>query len=135
RKITKDFRGVLTVENDQTYRDGKMKTLLSFFAECEIHNLSIRATFDIGNGCWTGEDPYLQAKKIQPYAGYVHVKDVDVRQSVPQAASIGEGVIPWREILRLFPEHVPVALEYPCGNDPFAKLETELLKLEKTGVC
>lgn len=125
-EMTRSFKGLITVENDQTQDNGKMKALLTFYKACETAGVPIFATFDVGNGLWVGEDPLRSAYEIKRYTRYVHLKDV---AAGPEATFLGEGDVPWRDILTVFEPDVFAAIEYPCGDNPFDRLKAELSKL------
>ncbi|HET7578954.1 MAG TPA: hypothetical protein VFK33_06710 [Bacillales bacterium] len=128
-EITKDFAGDVTVENDQTQANGKMKALVKFLEECRTRSIPIYATFDIGNGCWVGENPLDTVFDIRPFTRFVHLKDVVMTDTAPKAVLLGEGEIPWRDLLGTFEPDIFAAIEYPCGQNPFDRLKEEISKL------
>ncbi|HET7580258.1 MAG TPA: hypothetical protein VFK33_13350 [Bacillales bacterium] len=128
-EITKNFAGVVTVENDQTRANGKMKALVKFLEACKTQAILIYATFDVGNGYWVGENPLLTVSEIQSFTRFVHLKDVVMADSVPKVALLGEGEVPWQDVLEAFKPDVFAAIEYPCGENPFDRLKEEMAKL------
>ncbi|MFL0266745.1 sugar phosphate isomerase/epimerase family protein [Candidatus Clostridium radicumherbarum] len=122
----------LTIENDQTEENGKVQKIKEFLDRAERLGAKVSCTFDIGNWLWQNEDPKENAYKLKPYVTYIHLKDAHL-QDKPQAAYLDEGIIPWREILKIFHEDIPVAIEYPCYPDTLVSLEKEITKLIKLG--
>lgn len=129
REVTESYQGLVTVENDQTPENGKVKALLQFFEASESAEVPIYATFDIGNCLWVGEDPLQAAAELRPFTKYVHLKDVLGKNGQPMAAYLGDGEIPWRKVLESFKPDVYAAIEYPCGDDPYERLKKEIEKL------
>jgi sugar phosphate isomerase/epimerase len=121
----------LTIENDQTKDNGRVNKIKTFLQLSEKLGMKISCTFDMGNWLWQKEDPVENANSLKPYITYIHLKDVIIGDT-PQAAFLDEGIIPWRSILEIFDENVPVALEYPCSPDVLARLKSEINKLTKT---
>lgn len=103
----------LTVENDQTAENGRLKKVQTFLECSAAENSSIGMTFDIGNWFWQKESPLLAAKALSRYTAVIHLKDV---ATVPDVHTVllDAGEIDWRQIMREFSPSVPVALEYPC---------------------
>jgi sugar phosphate isomerase/epimerase len=101
----------LTVENDQTKENGR-----------------IGMTFDIGNWIWQKEDPLNNAKRLSEYVSYIHLKDV-ADADKPYTTYLNEGGIGWRSVMDVLPSDVPLALEYPCGDQTAKQLEKEIRKV------
>lgn len=118
----------LTIENDQTEENGRAQKIKDFLESAKRLGAKISCTFDIGNWLWQNEDPKENAYKLKPYVTYIHLKDA-LLQDKPQAAYLDEGIIPWRDILKIFQEDIPVAIEYPCYPDTLVSLEKEISKL------
>lgn len=118
----------LTIENDQTKENGKVQKIKEFLDSASKLGAKVSCTFDVGNWLWQNEDPKENAYKLKPYVTYIHLKDACI-QDKPQAAYLDEGIIPWREILKVFDKAIPVAIEYPCYPDTLASLENEITKL------
>lgn len=129
KELTKNYKGTVTVENDQTEENGKMKALLQFLEAAKEVHLPIKATFDIGNVYWINEDPVESASKVSRYTRYVHMKDVILTDAGPEAAFLGTGVIPWKRVLDEFNSDVYIAIEYPCGDNPNETIKQELEKV------
>lgn len=126
KQFAEAFSGIITVENDQTERDGKMKALIPFYSESREKGIPVYATFDIGNGCWVGDDPLISAREVKKFTRFLHLKDVVMDAETPNAALLGEGRIPWQKILKEFDTNTYVAIEYPCGSEPLKQLTREI---------
>lgn len=120
----------LTIENDQTEENGRIQKINEFLQLAKKLGMKIGYTFDMGNWLWQGQDSMENAKILKPYVTYIHLKDVILRDK-PQTAFLDEGVIPWRSILGIFDNGIPVAIEYPCSPDTLTRLGTEIDKLVK----
>lgn len=121
---------LLTIENDQTEENGRIQKIKEFLQVSKKLGMKINCTFDVGNWLWQEEDPEKNAAILKPYVTYIHLKDVIVRDK-PMVVFLDEGGIPWRSILGIFDENIPVAIEYPCSPDTLARLKTEIDKLIK----
>jgi sugar phosphate isomerase/epimerase len=117
-----------TIENNINEAEGKSKKIKSFMDECKRLNLKIKCTFDVGNWVWQNEDPEENAQLLKDEVTYIHLKDVGIENG-PKAVLLDEGVIPWKRILRVFKDDLPVAIEYPCYPDPISILKSEIQKL------
>ena len=103
----------LTVENDQTAQNGRLKKIQAFLECAAVQNGSIGMTFDIGNWLWQQESSLLAAGALTPYTTEIHLKDVVTAPDV-HTVLLDAGEIDWRQIIREFSPSVPIALEYPC---------------------
>jgi sugar phosphate isomerase/epimerase len=117
-----------TIENNINEVEGKSKKIKNFMDECKRLNLKIKCTFDVGNWIWQNEDPEKNAQLLKDEVTYIHLKDVSIENG-PKAVLLDEGVIPWKRILRVFKDDLPVAIEYPCYPDPISILKGEIQKL------
>lgn len=118
QRTVESFNGLLTVENDQTQRDGTLRDYLEFLRQCQDKGVPLYSTFDIGNWKWVGEDPLTSAIPLRPFVRYIHVKDVVVDRDEPEALPVGQGDLALKEVFALLPDDTLVALEYPCGVEP-----------------
>lgn len=99
----------------------------------EINHPAVRILYDQANLNFTEKEDYEEAIEIQQqYVAYMHVKDLVFKKGVAFSSSevsrpdesernvytriVGEGVIPWPEILKLVKEH---------GYDGWLSLEYE----------
>jgi sugar phosphate isomerase/epimerase len=118
----------LTVENDQTKDNGRINKIIDFMQLAKKLGMHISCTFDVGNWMWQNEDPEDNARRLKPYVTYIHLKDVLLRDK-PQAVFLDNGILPWRDILRIFEKNIPIAIEYPCNPDTQLRLSKEISKL------
>ena len=114
----------LTVENDQTVENGTVEKIFTFVKAFKRKGGKIGVTFDSGNWIWVTEDPIANAKKLASDVVYIHIKDVSGTDD-PQPTFLNKGKIPWKELLQILPEGIPVALEYPMGKTALQQLEQE----------
>jgi sugar phosphate isomerase/epimerase len=121
---------MLTIENDQTEENGQVEKIEKFLISAETLGMKVSCTFDIGNWLWQREDPKENAIKLKPYVTYIHLKDVYINDK-PQSVLLGQGIIPWINILKMFEKDIPVAIEYPCYPDTRVLLKKELDKLQE----
>lgn len=117
-----------TIENNVNEAEGKSKKIKNFMDECKRLNIKVKCTFDVGNWIWQNEDPEKNAQLLKDEVTYIHLKDVSVENG-PKAVLLDEGVIPWKRILRVFKDDLPIAIEYPCYPDPISILKGEIQKL------
>lgn len=127
-KLCDQYLVKLTIENDQTEENGRISKIASFIEMFQQLGGKITVTFDIGNWIWQKEDPMENAKKLKENVTYIHLKDVLGKEN-PKAVFLNEGDLPWKSILQQLPQDVPLALEYPCGDDAANQLVRELDKL------
>lgn len=88
---------------------------------------SVSVTFDTGNFMYLHEDPVKNAELLKNHVTYIHLKDVTTDSL--QLTLLGEGDIPIKEVLSLFPSNLNTAIEYPCGSEPLKVLKKEIAKL------
>lgn len=117
------FPGLLTVENDQTEQDGTSRDYSAFLDACQQIGMPLFSAFDIGNWAWVGEDPLVNAQSLRSYVRYIHVKDVVMTPQGPEAVPLAAGELPLQEVFQQLPGDALVALEYPCGRQPFDVLK------------
>lgn len=121
----------LTVENDQTAENGRLKKIQAFLEHCAAQNSSIGMTFDVGNWLWQQESPLVAAGGLSRYTTEIHLKDVATAPDV-HTVLLDAGEINWRQIIREFSPSVPIALEYSCtekGHSAERCLAGEVYKL------
>lgn len=99
----------------------------------DVNYPAVRILYDQANLAFTGNEDYIQAIQIQQqYVAYMHVKDLVFKEGVAFTSSdvahpkeeernvytriVGEGVLPWPEILRAVKEQ---------GYDGWLSLEYE----------
>lgn len=118
-----------TIENDQnkTYSTGeKIKNLVEELKKKGAHT---SLTFDIGNWVYVNENPLVNAELLKKEVTYIHLKDV--QKSSLKTTLLGEGDVPWERVLDQLPNHINLAIEYPCGIQPGKVVEKEIKKLLK----
>jgi sugar phosphate isomerase/epimerase len=114
----------ITVENDQTVENGRFEKIYHFLRQVKQQNGMITFTFDIGNWAFQGEDPFENAKLLNPFVTYIHLKDIDENRST---TLLNKGLIDWKNIISILPTNVPIALEYPCATEEQLALEINKL--------
>lgn len=121
----------LTVENDQTSENGRLKKIQTFLECTAAQKCQIGATFDIGNWLWQQKSPLMAARVLSQYTTEIHLKDVSTTPDV-HAVLLDAGEIDWRQIIGEFSPSVPIVLEYPCmekGRSAERCLAGEVYKL------
>jgi sugar phosphate isomerase/epimerase len=119
----------VTVENDQTVQNGKLKSLKSFLDCCKEHEVPIYCTYDIGNWYWVKENPVSNASQLADYVKYIHLKDAAYENDQPSVRALDDGQVDWRAVLKILPKNVPLGIEYPCGPKPLDVLKDTIEKL------
>lgn len=110
----------ITVENDQTAENGRSEKIHHFLSQVKQLNGNISLTFDIGNWAFQGEDSFENAKLLNPFVTYIHLKDIGEKRST---SLLNEGLLDWKNIVSVLPTNLPIALEYPCGTKEQLALE------------
>lgn len=118
----------LTVENDQTKENGKAYKIIDFLADQKEKDGRIGMAFDVGNWIWQKEDPLENAKRLSAYVTYIHLKDV-ADTDKPFTTYLNDGGVSWKSVMDVLPSDVPIALEYPCGDQAAKQLEKEIMKV------
>jgi sugar phosphate isomerase/epimerase len=121
----------LTIENDQTKHGGTIEPLLQFFNTCQLEQIPIGMTFDIGNWRYVGEDPFQAADQLKSYVQYVHVKQVHEesgswKTTAPTTSMTSE----WQELLSKFTHTQLVAIEFPITEETI-KESVQLIRRTK----
>ncbi len=127
-KLCDTYKINLRVENDQTKENGTIYKIKEFITSYQNAGGKIGVTFDIGNWLWQEEDPMDNALSLKEYVTYIHLKDVE-KGNPPRAVLLGEGDIDYQSILKILRKDIPIALEYPCGQEAVTQLKMELDKL------
>lgn len=119
----------LMIENDQTLHGGNVQHLKAFFENALTHNLDVAMTFDIGNWLFTNENVYEALHKLKPYVQYVHLKHVEKQES--ELVTLPMPLHEKNEVLEAFPQHLPIALEFPLERDHTAKKYVDYFSKEE----
>ncbi len=106
----------LVIENDQTKEKGSANKLKAVMEQAAQHGLPIGVTFDTGNFVYINENPVESAQQLKSFVHYIHIKNVQKTDTGIEVTDIESGDLPIQDILREFPETVPCAIEYPCGE-------------------
>ncbi|WP_409271812.1 sugar phosphate isomerase/epimerase family protein [Neobacillus sp. SCS-31] len=123
-RLTERYSVKLTVENDQTESNGRSQKILDFLTEVKKLGGPITFTFDIGNWLFQGEDPVENAKLLQPFVTYIHIKDIDQEKNT---RLLNDGLVDWKRIIGILPKEIPAAIEYPISKKDV--LVSEIQKL------
>lgn len=107
----------LTIENDQTRFSGTIEAAKTYFERCGELGYAAKATFDVGNWIFVGQDPVEASVEIGRYVDYVHLKDISPSGRGLLTVEPDDGVVKWRVVMGNMPKGVPVGLEYPLGSD------------------
>lgn len=118
----------LNIENDQTLKNARLTTLLTFFKQVQAHKANIGFVNDLGNWVYTNQDENAATKALLPYTRYVHLKGYQKKTSQPQTTSFTSGQLDWQALLPTFSSIIPIALEYPAPSDLLAHDLTILTK-------
>ncbi len=107
----------LVVENDQT-ACGQLPPMQRFSAACQVQELPVMLTFDMGNWLWVENSPEQAAHHLAPFVSYIHVKAATPHQNSYRAIAPDEGGARWQDLLRSLPVDVPRGIEFPLeGNN------------------
>lgn len=109
----------LTIENDQTEANGRLKSVTEAIAAVAKGQLPIGYTFDIGNWLVMEEDLDLAFAQLKEKMTVLHLKNIDEKL---ETTLLDEGTAAWQSYL---PKEVPVILEYPMA---FAAIADEVAK-------
>ena len=118
----------VTIENDQTARNGRLDVVAALLRDLRHQNVPIGYTFDVGNWLWAGVDPVAAARELGRHATVFHLKDID-RLGGLHSVLLDEGEVDWRAVLGEIGTHVPVVLEYPIPDR--ATAASELAKVRR----
>ena len=107
----------LVVENDQT-DCGRLQPMQRFNEACQMQNLPISLTFDMGNWLWVGDSPEQAAQNLASTVGYIHVKAAVAHRDSYRAVPPDEADPRWLALLKTLPNDVPRGIEFPLeGQD------------------
>ncbi|MGM0167001.1 hypothetical protein IGI39_001981 [Enterococcus sp. AZ135] len=120
----------ISIENDQTQTSGTIKAIDTYMKAVKNAGLTIGYVYDLGNWRFVEEDEVTAAKLLKSYVHYIHVKDVRYENQQPQAAGLDHGELPWRKVLQILPQDVPVAIEYPTTTNVEIQTAKKLLEDE-----
>jgi len=125
----------LLIENDQTPHGGTIHNLSSFFENVSNYDIPVKMTFDIGNWKYTGEDVYEAVERLGKYVEYIHLKHVEKQNGdlITLPLPMGKQEEEWEVILQSFPNHLPIALEFPLETNEAASMYVQYLSKEEVG--
>lgn len=123
----------LLIENDQTSHGGTIHNLWGFFESVSNHDIPVKMTFDVGNWKYTGEDVYEAVERLGKYVEYIHLKHVEKQNGdlITLSLPMGKQEEEWEVILQSFPNHLPIALEFPLGSSEAANMYIQYLNEEE----
>lgn len=124
-RLVNQFSTKLLIENDQSKERGSAAILKAFMEEASKFGLSLGLTFDVANFVYFDENPIESAKVLKPFVQYIHIKNVKKHEDKLEATDMESGDLDIQEILNQFPEEVPCAIEYPCGEQNQIKHKIE----------
>lgn len=116
----------LNIENDQTLKNARLATLLTFFDQVQAQGANVGFVNDLGNWVYTNQDERAVTKALLPYTRYVHLKGYQKDGRQVQTTSFTSSQLAWQKLLPNFAPNIPVALEYPA---PTARLKKDLMTL------
>ncbi|SFB20284.1 MULTISPECIES: sugar phosphate isomerase/epimerase [unclassified Bacillus (in: firmicutes)] len=119
----------LMIENDQTLHGGNVQHLKDFFENALKQDLDVTMTFDVGNWLFTNENVFEALHKLKPYVQYVHLKHVEEQES--GLVTLPMPLHEKNEVLEAFPQHLPIALEFPLERDDTAKRYVDYFSKEE----
>ncbi|MCI1882497.1 MAG: sugar phosphate isomerase/epimerase [Sporolactobacillus sp.] len=119
----------INVENDQSQENGTLRPIKTFLQDCASVGVPIGYVYDIVNWYFVGEDPSENAKQLAPFTKYIHLKDVKRKPDGSYVvAPLNKGEVDWQSIVKLLPEGLNVAIEYPCAGDQEVHDGLQILK-------
>ncbi|POP45251.1 xylose isomerase [Superficieibacter electus] len=118
----------LVVENDQT-ACGQLPPMQRFSAACQVQDLPVMLTFDMGNWLWVDSSPEQAARHLAPFVSYIHVKAATPQQNGYRAIAPDEGGSRWQALLRALPGDVPRGIEFPLEGDDLTAVTRRYVEL------
>ena len=108
RPLLDEYDLVLALENHQDTTSDELIAL------CEAGGPRVGITLDVANPLAVAEEPLAFARKVGPWIRNVHIKDYQVF-ATPSGyrlvrCALGEGVVPFAELLRLLEQVAPRAV-------------------------
>lgn len=126
-ELCKRYSIKLTIENDQTNKNGRCEKIQKFLIRNRELGGNISFTFDVGNWIFQEENPIKNAEVLKNFVTYVHLKNVDNNR---KNTLLDEGILDLKKILEILPKDLPMAIEYPCVSiDEVQREISKALKL------
>lgn len=119
-ELCKKYEIKLTIENDQTYENGRSKKIYNFLKKDRELGGNISFTFDVANWIFQDEDPIKNSELLKDFVKYIHLKNADVNR---KNTLLDEGILNLEKILHNLPKNLSMALEYPCTSIEEVELE------------
>jgi len=133
-----ESNGVTLVLENHGRLFGKIYQVKSLLEE--VSSQYLKLNFDIGNWMIVGEDPVKAAEELYKDIAHVHVKDWRIVGGGYRGTTIGEGLVPLRDVLQVLKERgyrEYLCVEYEGEEDPrlgvrksFNNLKNILLQLK-----
>lgn len=110
------------------------KSDIALFADlfASVASPWLRLTFDTGNWLYAGASPEAALKRLAPYIGYVHLKDIIAAPTGLSHSHPGTGVVDVRGLARSLTAggyDGYFVLEFPGGDDPAGRVRASLAHL------
>lgn len=121
-ELCKKYNINLTIENDQTFENGRAEKIYKFLKRNRELGGSISFTFDVGNWIFQNEDSIINAEILNEFVTYIHLKNVDENRG---NTLIDKGILNLKNILDKLPKDLPMAIEYPCYSIDELRLEID----------
>lgn len=122
----------MNVENDQTPVSGTVSAIQAFLTAAHQAGLTtLGYVYDLGNWAFTHGDAAASAQALANDTHYIHLKNTrDQQGTLLTTADLDTGIYDWRQLLKLLPNDVPFALEYPMATDDEITQQLQLLRAE-----
>jgi len=140
RKVVEyaESNGVILVLENHGRLFGKIYQIRELLEE--ISSPYLKLNFDIGNWMIVGDNPVKAAEELYDSIGHVHVKDWRIVGGGYRGTTIGEGIVPLKEVLQVLKDRKYdkyLCIEYEGEEDPrlgirksFNNLKNILLQLK-----
>jgi len=120
-ELIKNYGIKVTVENNQTSKNGTFKSVAAALEEIRRKKFNIGYTFDSGNWHFMDEKPLEALDALKSFITVLHLKNMNVRK---ETTLLDEGVLKWKEFIAL---NCPIILEYPVS---LASIKSEVFKIQ-----
>lgn len=113
----------LVVENAPDAKKGDLNFLVQLLTT--VNSPILRLTYDTGNWLYANTKPEEALSVIEPYIGYVHLKDIVIDQGTLKHSYLGTGIVDVKGIAQGIAASGykgPFALEFPGGDNPIERV-------------
>ncbi|WP_018142633.1 sugar phosphate isomerase/epimerase family protein [Alloscardovia criceti] len=129
-KLAAQYDVTLSIENDQTNKNGTMDCTRASLKNIADNASAIGYTFDLGNWFWQNGEPEQAFEELKNSITIFHIKNIQgsFAEQDLHTVMLEDGRINWKPMMSALGDDVPVFIEYPISDDQTISTEIALVQ-------